>query len=111
MGLFDGMGADGKSGGFGGDGIGGGGLSGLDPISIATGVLNGGTQIGETLMKGNFDYGKADYSIADAKAFAIFIFAVDVLSILGASDNMLNRTNNTMRKELAKKTIKQNVYE
>ena len=68
MGLFDGMGADGKSGGFGGDGIGGGGLSGLDPISIATGVLNGGTQIGETLMKGNFDYGKPNYSIADAKA-------------------------------------------
>ncbi len=86
-------------------------MGGMSPMSIISGGLDGATQIGETLMKGNFDYGKADYSIADAKAFAIFIFAVDVLSILGASDNMLNRTNNTMRKELAKKTIKQNVYE
>jgi len=45
------------------------------------------------------------------KAFAAFIFAVDALSLMGASDNLLNRTNNAMRKELTKKTIKQNVYE
>jgi hypothetical protein len=45
------------------------------------------------------------------KAFAAFIFAVDASSLMGASDNILNRTNNAMRKELTKKTIKQNVYE
>jgi hypothetical protein len=45
------------------------------------------------------------------KAFAAFIFAVDALSLMGASDNLLNRTNNAMRKELTKKTIKKNVYE
>jgi len=58
------MGADGKS-------VGGGGgmMGGLSPLGIASGVLDGGTQIAETLMKGNFDYGKANYTMADAKAF------------------------------------------
>lgn len=44
-------------------------LGGLTPLGMIQGGIDGMTQIGETLMKGNFDYGQANYSIADAKKF------------------------------------------
>lgn len=71
MGLLDGLTGGNTS--IGADGKGESGASGLtgafSPLSLISGFLDGGTQIGETLMKGNFDYGQANYSIKDAEAF------------------------------------------